>query len=202
MEPGVEETREMTVEERILSIDMQMEDLYKANRQIQLLYPWVLVMVLKREQVLASGIVAPENNQNKPMHEGVVIASWETKIVERGTVSKEGVRLTRCEVLHSELELGDHVLFHHWAGLPIHGYDDKRFRVVRERDWHETQQGGIVAKINYADRNTKAVARLLDMLHLGFMDVLPSERALVEAKIDDAFVVVDREMQGVSLSGA
>jgi len=187
----------LTADERLEIVDGQMEHLYKQFRGMQLLYPWVAVMLLKKEKTLESGLVLPEG-QNKVMHEGIVLATWRDKLVDRGIIHRNGERVTRCEILHSELSAGDHVLFQHWAGQPIFDYDPQRFRLVRECDWHETKNGGIVAKVVYADRNQKAVTKMFDMLDT---EDLVQYRKLTEAKINDHFIVVDREAEALLLSG-
>lgn len=190
----------MSVEDRIQSIEYHMEKIYKEHRQMQLLYPWVAVMLVKKERTLESGIVLPEHQQNKVMHEGIVLETWRDKVVDRGVIHKNGERLTRCEVLHSELKPGDHVLFQHWAGQPIFDYDPQRFRLVRECDWHETKNGGIVAKVVYSDRNTKAVSQLMDLVDAE-STLVPEYRKLLEAQLDDHFIVVDKNAEGLTLQG-
>lgn len=66
---------EASVEDRENALDMQANALVaSADRQLQLMYPWVLVRVLPREQV-QNGIVLVEK-QNKVSLEGLVISTW------------------------------------------------------------------------------------------------------------------------------
>src|SRR5262245_13517020 len=89
-------------------------------------YPWVFVYVLQREHKPLGRIILP-HDKNKPMHEGVVLATWRPRI----KMSKAGKEIE----VRSELCPGDHVLFHHWAGQPVADFDEKKFRIVREADW-------------------------------------------------------------------
>jgi co-chaperonin GroES (HSP10) len=190
--------------DRLKLIDVLCEGLFKENKMFTPLFPWVFVLVCKKAQKVGH-IFLPEK-QNKVAHEGIVLATWNQKLMERGTITKEGVRMTRCEVLHSEMQLGDRVLFHHWAGKPVPGYDTDRFRVVRETHWSDTKDGGIFAKINIEDASTQPLEQLIGMVQ----EAMPEEglayydskmAALLKAKVDDRFVVVDRESGSVTLSG-
>jgi co-chaperonin GroES (HSP10) len=193
----------LDLDQQMSLLDSLQELIYKGHREFTPMYPLVLVLVLRKQQVRASGIALPDSQQNKPMHEGIVLTTWDKKIVERGTVNKDGERLTRCEVLHSQLKPGDHVLFHHWAGMPIHGFDDQRFRVVREEAWHETQQGGIVGVLHYSDKENEPLEAIADELigsdHAGYS---LTEWALTKSKIRDRYIVIDKETSAVTLSGA
>jgi co-chaperonin GroES (HSP10) len=162
------------------------------------MYPLVLVLVLRKQQMRKSGIVLAEHEQNKPMYEGIVLATWNEKWITVGTERHNGEKLTKTKLLKSELTPGDHVIFHHWAGMPIHGFDDTRFRVVRERDWHETQQGGIIGTIEYSEPQNDPLQTLIQEIAA----TNEGEWPLVAAKLRDRFVVVDRETSAVTLSGA
>lgn len=191
----------ISVEQSMTLLDSLQELVYQAHREFIPMYPLVLVLVLRKQQVRKSGIALSDSQQNKPMHEGIVLATWDKKIVERGTVNKDGERLTRCEVLRSQLTPGDHVLFHHWAGMPIHGFDDQRFRMVREEQWHETQQGGIVGILRYSDRQNEPMAALLEQ-YQDHWEQGEDKQPLVQAKLRDRYIVIDKETQAVTLSGA
>ena len=128
-------------------IDELTQELYKCHQHFVPMYPWVLVMLCTKEQEY-HGIILPEN-QNKIVHEGIVLSTWQQKIFERGHVTVDGIRRTRCEVEQSELSFGDHVLFQHYAGKPVPGFDRDRFRIVKEKNWSFTDDGGIFAYVRY-----------------------------------------------------
>ncbi len=44
--------------------------------EVQPTYPRILVRLLPREQMSRGGIVLPEHHQNKPVHEGIVLATY------------------------------------------------------------------------------------------------------------------------------
>lgn len=197
--------RQTTLEEKLAEIDKLCQEVLTENRVFIPMYPWVFVLVCKKEQKVGS-IWTPDNKQNKPTHEGIVLATWQSKTVERGHMTRDGVRLTRCEVLHSDLRPGDRVLFPHWAGKPVPGYDTDRFRVVRETNWSFGQDGGIFARIEIHDEWTKPVRDMLEMIgqtHTGkaWPALAPEETRLLEEQIGDRYVVVDREVGSLTLSG-
>lgn len=193
-----------TYDELLARIDEDTDALYKMHREFTPMYPWVAVLVLSKEQTLKSGIILPNHEQNKPMYEGIVLSTWNEKWIETGTIDKDGARLTKCHLRRSQLSPGDHVLFHHWAGNPIHGYSDQRFRCVREEDWHENKNGGIIAKINYDTADRDPIQGVIDML--APMTVMASftsaEESLLAAKMRSRYVVIDKETQALTLSGA
>lgn len=189
-----------SVEERLAMIDTLSEALFSANKQFVPLYPWVFVLVCAKEQRIGS-LILPEK-QNKTVHEGIVLATWNNKLVERGIVHKDGQRLTRCEMLRSEFIPGDRVLFHHYAGAPVPGYDVDRFRVVRECDWQESKQGGIFMKMTVDEDQTKPLKQLQELLGPFIQDALTEEElSMLAAKIEDRFLVLDRLAPSVTLSG-
>lgn len=188
--------RPTTLPEKMKYLDYLQEEIYQAHREFTPMYPLVLVLVLRKQQMRKSGIVLADHEQNKPMYEGIVLATWNEKWITVGTERHNGEKLTKTKLLKSELTPGDHVIFHHWAGMPIHGFDDTRFRVVRERDWHETQQGGIIGTIEYSEPQNDPLEELLRCYDVCWDDVLR------KAKVRDRFIVVDRETSAVTLSGA
>jgi len=193
--------------ERLEIIDRQVEALLHENQMFTPMFPWVFVLVCQKEQQVGH-IILP-GKQNKTVHEGIVLSTWRDKEVDRGITHYDGHKVTRHEILHSDLKLGDRVCFHHFAGQPVPGFDADRFRVVRERDWSAASEGGIFAKINYAGNKTKPTADLIDLFESWLASVksetaqedLEAARVDLQNQIDDKFVVVDREAHSVTLSG-
>jgi co-chaperonin GroES (HSP10) len=147
------------------------------------MYPWVFVRVLPREQVRKSGIILPDIDQNKTVLEGIVLSTWAEHELPNGTK------------VRSECALGDHVLFPHWTGLPIIGFKDKHYRIVREVNW-AADQGGIFAKVEYGQKQ---------MLETELKAVLKSSEGetyegLIE-KLMERFIFIDVKQQSVTLSG-
>ena len=190
---------DLSVDEKLALIDDLCEDLFKENQAFIPMYPMVFVLVCQKAQKVGS-IFLPDK-QNKTVHEGIVLATWNDKEVQRGITHYEGRKVTRHEILHSELSLGDRVLFQHWAGCPAPGYDADRFRLVRERDWEESKQGGIFAKVKYDADVTKPLELLMEMIDSAIDPNKEIPSSLLKAKIEDRFLVVDREAASVTLSG-
>jgi co-chaperonin GroES (HSP10) len=200
----------MTVQEQEKALNTLTQELYAAsNRTFRPKFPWVFVRVLQREQQTDSGLILPATEQNKTLHEGIVLVTWKPVEFELDMRRKEesnGVITYHPEPAakmrrESELKPGDHVLFPHWAGMPVDGFSEKRYRLVKEIGWHESKDGGICGVVEHSPVETKAVAKLKDMIvrmiDKGFMDW---DKDLI-ASIEKQFVVVDRDGQSVTLSG-
>lgn len=167
-------------------------------------YPWVVVRVLPKEQKRGD-IILPDIDQNKTIHEGIVLATWrpfkrnikpriEPEAVERArALGSDWVlrHLSLEEQLTSDLVPGDHVIFPHWVGMNIEGTSEKHYRLIRERGWSETEGGGIIAKLEY-DVDTRDVLNAI---------VHDSSFALMCTNIMDRFELVDKQRQCVTISG-
>jgi co-chaperonin GroES (HSP10) len=182
------------------------QELYASTcRTIQPTKGWVLIRVLEREQVTQSGIIVPGIEQNKPLHEGIVLATWEPWIEERTMQDEDGKKLTKVIQHKSDLKPGDHVLIDHWCGVPVEG-DSKintKFRLVKEEP--DPNLGSVKAVVEYTDKDNRPHEILSEMLWEidPHGQVTDFERLcrLVAAKISDKFLLVDRDMQSVTLSG-
>jgi co-chaperonin GroES (HSP10) len=182
----------VALEEKEQLIDKLTQEIYKAHRGFVPKFPWVFVRTLNKEQQIGH-IICPEKDQNKVTHEGIVLAVWPSFVKQE---YRNGNYIQTP--MQSELKPGDHVLFPHWAGLPVgREYKDTRYRIVREIDW-APDQGGIFAVVKYADEDSRAMKVLEDMLRMqrGFV---PFEELAEE--INERFLLVDRDGQSVSLSG-
>lgn len=169
------------------SIEQQIDNLVQerylmSNRTFRPLFPWVFVRVLPKEQKIGS-IFTP-GAQNKVVHEGIVIATWEPKDVD--TVS--------------ELIPGDLVAFHHFAGMPIDGFPYDKitgsgYRCVKECNWAIDKEGGIFAKIDY-NPPAKSLARIIDEDIPAGSDYWELARAL-----EEKFILIPRDCGSITLSG-
>lgn len=150
--------------------------LFEKGRQFVPLYPWVFIRVLKKEQKLGS-LILPDKIQNKTVWEGVVLSKW-----------KDTTKREECPV-----EVGEHVLFPHWAGAPVNGYSDN-YRIVRATQWGMAEQGGIFAKVLYTDYTIyDEVASLVDVI---------KNRTMQDRKqILEKYVIVDRDKNSATMSG-
>lgn len=165
---------------------------------ITLKYPWVLVRVLPRENKVGS-IVIPGSaqgiGQNKPVHEGIVLHTWKPW-VKQWTKNGEAY----LHHVKPSVKLGDHVLFHHWAGQELYGFDKQEFRVVRSDDWSETVDGGILAVLDYNETdNTRKV--LADMVEEWFNAYATISTDLAD-QIEERFQLIDKTKTSITLSGS
>ena len=169
------------------------------------MHPWCFIRVLAKEQVV-NGIILPEIDQNKTVHEGIVLATWRPWSEWR-TIPGSTTVMVHHE---SKLKPGDHVLFPHWAGAPIYGFKEKYYRVVKEEGWKETQDGGIFATVEYDDQ--KPVSELEKLLNSekGIELVRRADHEkdfdqdaynALARFIEDRFLLVDRTGASVTLSG-
>lgn len=123
--------------------------------------------------------------------------------VARVVYTPEPVRKLRRE---SALKPGDHVLFPHWAGVPIEGYSRKHYRVVKEEGWKETQDGGIFAHVEYTPANTtpeEELKKLLiaDQLLVMFVRMREADIDSLVELISKRFLLIDRDAKSITLSG-
>ncbi len=140
-------------------------------------------MTLKKEQQF-NGIWLPDSNQNKTITEGIVVSLWSpcSRVINGKTIAYT-----------SSLSLGDHVLFNHWSGIPVTGYKTERFRLVKECNWATDKEGGIISKLDYADKQSGALAVLNIILSQGYVDVVD--------QISKRFLLIDRDQESKTLSG-
>jgi co-chaperonin GroES (HSP10) len=182
----------LSVEEKEQLVNRLTQELYWAHRGFKPRWPWVFIRILDKEQQIGH-IIVPENQQNKPMHEGIVLAVWPS-FIDSKTVNGQRVTVYK----ESDLRPGDHILCPHWAGLPVVGYRDTRYRIVKEEGWEASKDGGICATVDYAEPDHKPTEKLRAILHryqgLGLAD----EAAVA---IQEQFLLVDRDAGSVTLSG-
>lgn len=213
----------------------RLEDEEKLNALAQSLYetrtetfrpmfPWVFVRVLPREQITEGGIILPQHEQNKTIHEGIVLATW-APVAALPKKRKEGDGTDwRCSVsthyssihghkadghLESDLEAGDHVLFPFSAGMPIAGFSDTRYRIVKEMNWTKAEDGGgIFARVLHraaeqriADQLVKSVKAELEVFDDAGCDTVTTAVTRLSRRILNDFVLVERGGYSVTLSG-
>lgn len=189
-----------SVEELESEINADAQVLFQQQRMFRPLWPWVFVYVLPREQQVGS-ILIPEHEQNKTVHEGIVLATWRPGA--RTVRWTKGCHVVCEECKHwtpvvqgdmemSELKMGDHVLFPHWSGVPVSGYDTGRYRCVRE-----IGEGCIQGVIEYADES------VIDKLAEELWDLDDDNHTSrdVAVKLSERFILVDRKASSVTLSG-
>lgn len=159
----------------------------ESGRAFRPLFPWCFLAVLTKEQTTKAGLVLPQIEQNKTVHEAIVLATWAP-----GEYYVKGKKAYR----ESTFKPGDHVLFPHWAGMPIEGFEEKHFRVVKEEEWSPSGEGGIFAKVEYDGmRNENRLT--LAKIHAEYADS-PGDMI---AEIEYRFLLIDRDKQSVTLSG-
>lgn len=141
--------KKKTIQEKLQAI-VNEEYSQKPNRLLTLLYPWVMVRVLPKEENLGL-IIVPEKSQHKPMYEAIVLKTWQPRwVVERDEADDPVSRW-----ITSSLEPGDHIIYPHFDGVPIPGVSDPSFSLeaskhgiilIREFIWDA--KGGVPAKIH------------------------------------------------------
>jgi co-chaperonin GroES (HSP10) len=174
-----------------VQVNQLMAELYGRNRKLTPMYPWVFVRTLPKEQKIGS-IYTPDSGQNKTVHEGIVLAVWKP-FEQRKIVGGKEVAVPMASNLHP----GDHVLFAHWAGLPVVGYSAKNYRIVKEEGWTADKEGGIFATVEYND--SRPAAKLEQLLERVLSDWFETEEIVEE--IEKQFLLVDRDGHSVTLSG-
>ena len=151
----VKEKSVVTVlEQKFAKLSQQIYE--EGTRRIHPTWPWVLIRLVPKEQQYGR-LYLPDSTgssaQNKPLHEGIVLATWKA---HWSRFRKPGEEATSQEVWReSDFEVGDRVLFPSFAGLPVSFLDEQHYRMVRE--WTFDPNGGVMCKVDYeGDRATKA----------------------------------------------
>lgn len=165
-------------------------------------FPWVMVRVLPRTQQVGH-IITPEN-QKKVTLEGVVLAVWRNAPGQFYNVNSK--QWERPELITPEVRIGDRVVFPHYAGMPLEGFDTGEYRVVKECNWAKDQEGGIFATVDAGEAATEAATLNQLVLAAGNRGVLAhavrtEEAEAIVAAIQKRYHLVDRETQSVTLSG-
>jgi co-chaperonin GroES (HSP10) len=103
------------------------------------LQPFILVRVLPKDMVSEGGIVLPNERQNKPVHEGIVLETYrpyeeEVVLTEKWT-DKRGNECSEeyIGILHREcpLQVGQRIAYPHYEGVP-HKYLGDDYVLVRQ----------------------------------------------------------------------
>lgn len=165
------------------------------HRAFQPRFPWVLVRVLPKDGLYHNLIQLPEK-QNKVSWEGIVLSTWQP-FSQRLYTSQGHSYVAKASALNA----GDHVLFPHWSGLPIPGYDDKEYRMVKEEGWTKDGDGGIYATLEYD------ASASLEQFGKEF-HTIPNEDEYYRRGAGDMldairqrYILVDRRQRAVTLSG-
>jgi len=159
----------------------------KYNRSFVPCYPWTFIRVLPKNQIMQNGVYLPAD-QNKTVHEGIVLCTW------KPFTNAKGVEKV-CTV-----KPGDHVLFNHFSGVNIEGYSRMLYRVVRSEDWKENEQGGIFATVEYESKDS-GFGILTELIRKNRYELEMSDSTELAKIIADRFLLVDKEATSVTLSG-
>lgn len=157
----------------------------------RLMPPWVLVLLLPREQKIGS-IITPEAtqgiHQNKVVLEGVVLHTWQPYYKHN---KKEVDGNVEIHTVYHEpsVVIGDHVLFEHWAGHNLTTLSKDLFRVVKD-SVYKPGEGGIFATVEYEEPET--LSQYMDAASQ-YTDVLDYIKA--------RYYLIDKTKTSVTLSG-
>jgi len=152
----------------------------------------------------------PEKDQNKIIHEGIVLATGrpiKPSVITKRIVESDGPhkhkkydhREAIPVVKESALKPGDHVLFPHWCGLPVEGFSSRQYRVVKEEGWMPNDEGGIFAVVEEKPKETSPEAVLASLIEK-FVPWGSSEEEAGRV-ITERFLLVDRQAMSVTLTG-
>lgn len=201
-------------EAKELRLNALAQELYEeSNRCFKPLFPWVFVRALKKQQTFGS-LILPDIDQNKTVAEGIVLATWQPFYVDKLShllCEWCGNEIDKCPGVQcrgpisvysqrvSAFKPGDHVLFNYWAGVPITGHKPEYYRCVKESNWAIDKEGGIFAKVEYdGNRPFVKLTELITKYRYDF-EMSPSED--LAHKIEEQFLLVDRDGESVTISG-
>ena len=101
---------------------------------IKLRYPYILVYTLPREQKYAGAVWLPDgsgqNKQNKITLEGFVLKTWEGPH-KKYIVDRETKEIKTVDE-YPTIQVGNIVVFSHYAGVPPSGESKMDFRILPE----------------------------------------------------------------------
>jgi len=171
---------------------------YQTYQHFNPIFPNCLVRVLPKELAIKSeylDLIIPDiKTNNKPVYEGVVLRTWKPKTI----FDKRG----NSRTVYSELAIGYHVLFPHYAGQPLPGLNEDRYRSIPEGISPRglaifgNDVGCIIAKLDYKRPRT------MDIFHKIFSDLcLESVEEGVLDALEDNFDLVVKEKQSRTKSG-
>ena len=131
--------------------------------EVEPMFPRILVRVLPKEQVSRGGIVLTDHEQNKPVHEGIVLRTYKPfwQVIRR---KMEDWMVTKSPEVHldenenvkriwqeCEVQPGDHVLFPHMAqGItPVWPLDGGigQYRLIEE--------GHVLSRLEYQEKSIR-----------------------------------------------
>jgi co-chaperonin GroES (HSP10) len=102
------------------------------------IHPFVLVRVLPKDMVSEGGIVLPNERQNKPVHEGIVLETYRPyteevvlkDIIHKGTAGERVIEYIGTIRRECPLKVGDRVAYPYYEGIP-HRFLGSDFVLVR-----------------------------------------------------------------------
>lgn len=179
--------------------------------------PLVLVYALPKGS--AQGLIILPDQQNKPIHEGIVLKVYKPyykaimRAEEIGTPHKADDIQEMIEICPS-VEVGDHVLFPHASGVPCWPLNKNEvsglsthgdFRFIRD---DITEPGGMLygGIIGVIERSTndvrKELMRILKRRQDSFLsDQDPKMLVKLVNELQDNFVIIDRTLRPLTTSG-
>jgi co-chaperonin GroES (HSP10) len=139
-------------------------EIYEYNeRRIQPTWPWVLIRTVPKEQKYG-GLYLPDSagsaQQNKPLHEGIVLVTWKphwSRVRGKMTGNEFSSETREHEIWReSDFKPGDRILYPGFAGLPVNFLDAQKYRIVRE--WTFDPNGGCLGIVHYdGDKKYKPI---------------------------------------------
>jgi hypothetical protein len=166
-------------------------------------HPWVLVRVLPREQKIGSLWLPDGKQQNKPVHEGIVLHTWRP-FLQQWREKRDGEWIDCERMRQSDFEIGDHVTYPWAAGMNASGWDERYYRLVPEhvRAHRGIDQNGIIfGKLNYPRVSVRERLKLLLELHKGYRDADMDIDSAITNILSD-FDVVSKDGYSKTTSGA
>jgi hypothetical protein len=198
--------------------DAVTKELAERNVELEPTFPRILVRVIPKAQVSKGGIILTDHEQNKPVHEGLVIKTYKpfwnrykmTTVQDLYNKSLEDWLVVRSPMVildedkkvkavwqESEVQPGDHVIFPYMApGItPVWPLDDGKgnYRLIEE--------GHILAVLRYKTESTSQWLRKLvnKVGGLELQDGGVDEMVAVLLKNAD---VIRKDVTSKTLSGA
>lgn len=174
----------------------------KVNKVINPTPHRVLVFVLPKEHRYKQHIILPDQKQNKPVYEGIVIRTFKPywRQLKKSYVDRSNPvdhkEWDESVLVEAKVSVGDHIVFPHYVGIPVPfmDYDTHKFRLIVDDE---------VAGVVEYPRQIKE--EIVEALTISYENLdLTDTKAVVEdmtRKLMDKFVISLRDEWSRTTSG-
>lgn len=129
--------RKQRFNSRLQALEQQLRDIcleiYSLGEERLIpMNPFILVRLIPRDKMTAGGILIPDQGQNKPVFEGIVLETYRPYVVEETLRSEDGTSMgLKITAFECPLKPGDRVAFPYYEGVQK-SYLGDDYRLIRQ----------------------------------------------------------------------